>query len=445
SITLSYNFPQKPGLYTANTLGYNLNNGKPEIDFLTAAVVPYDLSKNSDISINGNLLPARWERYYFKTVPGMSELDITLTVLEQDTAIGRALVYIYDPDGYKVYEDAAGADYLSLRESTSFKTPKPKSGIWEVIVACDYNLSDFGADRTIYELNVQAAGVFTNVKELAIAAPRGQSYISREIMLKNGSKPFSGRLEGIGLAKQTEGIVLTKVLVKDGEFTKGPNISVPENAMSLSIDVFCPDACNGDVDLYLYWKNPITGLYEEAANSTKIDVLHESIYLTNPKPGEYVVYIDGFSIPDTVADLYIRTQVLKDKKDVFILDISGELEPEQQWQSKIYINIPPVGTSFTGYIAVKDENGDEISQIPLKLVVGKKPLTVQRLSDGSITVREKDTNNPVDTIILVNGIEYTVINGKAVMPRDITIETIEIYDERFEPVIIVTTMEDSAV
>ena len=50
--------------------------------------------------------------------------------------------------------------------------------------------------------------------------------------------------------------------------------------------------------LYLYRRNMATELYEEAAYSTKIDVLQESIYLTRPEPGEYMVYIDGFSIPE---------------------------------------------------------------------------------------------------------------------------------------------------
>jgi len=444
SITLSYQFPEKPGLYTANTVGYNTVSGKPVMDFMTVAVVPYDLAKCSNILIKDNLLPTRWERYYFKVVPGMSELDIALTVLEQDKTMGRALIYVYDPDGQKVYEDAVGADYLSPKESISFKTPQPKSGIWEVVVASDYDLSNFDAAKTFYELNVQAAGVFTNFKELALWVPEGEKYISREIMLKNGAKPFNVRLEGMGLAEQNEGIELTKVSVRDGEFIKGPEISVPQNTMSLRIDIIDPDDCNGDVDLYLYRKNPETGLYEETAYSTKIDVLHESIYLMNPKPGEYVVYIDGFSIPDTVAELYVKTQVLRDKRNVYIQDISGELEPEQQWKSRLYINIPPIGSTFTGYIAVKDESGDEISQIPLKLVVGKKQLAVHRHSDDSIAVREKDTNNPVDTVILVNGIEYAVINGKAVIPTDTIIQTIEIYDERYGPVILETTMEDVA-
>ena len=55
------------------------------------------------------------------------------------------------------------------------------------------------------------------------------------------------------------------------------------------------------------------------------------------------------------------------------------------------------------------------------------------LPGGGITVREKDTNNPVNTNILVNGIQYSVIDGKAVIPINITIETIEIHDQRYAP------------
>ena len=69
----------------------------------------------------------------------------------------------------------------------------------------------------------------------------------------------------------------------------------------------------------------------------------------------------------------------------------------------------------------------------VQLIVGKKALAVEILPGGGITVREKDTNNPVNTNILVNGIQYSVIDGKAVIPINITIETIEIHDQRYAP------------
>lgn len=412
NIMLSYKFPQRPGFYTARTVGYTIGSQRPVVDFMTTAVVPYDLGKTGSISINGELLPSRWERHFFKTVPGMSQLDITFSVLEKDKSRGRALIFIYDPEGRKVYEDIVGSDYILPKRSSSFSTPKPKPGIWEVVVASDYNLSDFGADTTIYKMTAQALGVFTDVKELAFSAKKGEGYISREIMLKNGNKPFNGRLEGMGLAEKNECISFTKVQVKDGEFSKGLVIQVPKNTMSLKIDLIPPNNCEGDVDLYVYRKNPATELYEETAHSTKIDVLQESVYLTRPEPGEYAVYIDGFSIPDGVAQFQVKTQVLRDKMDVYIQDVYGELEPGKQWKTRMYVNVPSIGSEFTGYIAIKNELNEEISQIPLELVVGKKPLTVEILPDGTVAVREKDTNNPVNTNILVNGIQYPVVGGK---------------------------------
>jgi subtilisin family serine protease len=434
SIMLSYKFPQRPGFYTARTIGYNTESQRPVIDFMTTAVVPYDLGETGIISINGELLPSRWERHFFKTVPGMSKLDITLSVLQKDKSKGRALIYIYDPDGQKVYEDVVGSDYILPKGSSYFNTLQPKPGVWEVVVASDYNLSDFGADTTVYQLNAKAQGIFADVKEMAFSAEKGEGYISREIMLKNGSNSFSGRLEGMGVAEKNEGIVFTKLQVKDGEFTKGPVVKVPKNAMSLKIDLIPPNNCKGDVDLYVYRKNTTTELYEEAAYSTKIDVLQESIYITRPEPGEYIVYIDGFSIPDGVAEFQVKTQVLRDKMDVYIQDIYGELEPNKEWKTRLHINVPSIGSEFIGYIAVKNENNEEISQIPLKLIVGKKPLTVEVLSEGYVTVRAKDTNNPIDTHILVNGIQYCVVGGKTVVPIT-AIDSIEIYDDRYAPLL----------
>ncbi len=434
SMMLSYRFPQQPGLYTARTTGYNIENGKAVMNFLTTAAVPYDLAKTCNISINGELSPSHWERYFFKTAPGMSEIDLTLTVLEKNNSMGRALIYVYDPEGHKVYEGVAGADYISTKQSSCFKTAKPKPGIWEVVVVSDYNLSDFGADTTSYQLSAKAFGIFTDIKELSFAVKKGENYISQEIMLKNGDNVFDGRLEGVGLAEKNEGISSTKVKVKDGEFTKGPIIKVPKNAMDLNINLIPQNNQKGDMDLYLYKKNT-AGLYEEVALSAKIDVLQENIHLTNPEPGEYIVYIDGFSIPEGTADIEVKTQILTDKMNVYIQDIYGKLNPNHQWNAGLFVNIPTTGSEFIGYIAVENANGNEISHIPLRFVVGKKMLEIEIISNKYILVKEKDTGNPINTNIMVNGIEYLVIDGKASIPVDTVIETIEIYDERYAPLV----------
>ncbi|MDD4569358.1 MAG: S8 family serine peptidase, partial [Tepidanaerobacteraceae bacterium] len=430
SIMLSYNIPEQPGLHIARIVGTDIESGKPVMDFSTTAVVPYDLRKTGNVSINGSLSPSQWQRFFFKTVPGMADINITLKVVEKDKPLGRALMYIYGPDGQRVYEDVAGADYISTSKSITFKKPKPEPGIWEVVVAADYNLSDFGTDVTVFQMTAEALGIFTDVEELAFSAQEGEGYISREIMLKNGGGTFYGRLEGMGMAEKNEGISSTNIMVKNGEFAKGPVINIPENAMSLSIDLIPKNNCEGDVDLYLYKKNKDTGLYEEAAFSTKIDVLEERIYLTRPESGEYAVYVDGFSVPEGVAAFEVKTQVMRDHMDAYIQDIAGERKPGQHWKSRLDINIPTIGSEFVGYIAVKNDKGNEISQIPLKLVIGKKQLTVEILPDGIVTVREKETRNPVTTNILINGIEYPVISGKAIIPGTLTIERIEIYDDR---------------
>lgn len=435
-VTLLYDYPENPGLYTATTFAKDADTNKPIMDFMTAAVVPYDLSKKSNVTIYSSILPSRWERYFFKTVPGMSELNITLEVLEQDMSLGRSIIYIYEPNGQKVYEEVVGSDYISTKKSTSFKQTKPASGIWEVVVVSDYNLSDFGAKTTTFQLTAQAFGIFTDVRELAFSPQEDeQNYISREILLKNGNSIFNGRIEGLGMAEKNEGISTTNMTVKNGEFTKGPVINIPANTMSLSIDII-PQRDEGDVDLYLYKKNNSTGLYEEAAYSAKIDVSKERIDLTRPEPGEYVIYVDGLYVPEGAAEYTVKTQVLRDHMNVYVQNVVGQLNPGQQWKSRLYINIPPLGSEFIGFIAVKNDMGDEISQIPLKLIIGKRPLKVDVIQKSHVLVREKGTNNPVNTNILINGIEYPVVKGKAIIPDNINIRTIEGDDGNFAPFII---------
>lgn len=434
-VMFSYDFPKNPGLYNTKITGYDKLSGKSVASFTTTAVVPYDLGKTSEILLKGELSPCHWTRYFFKTASGMSELDITLKIDNTLPHMGRAMLYVYDPDGQKVYEDTAGSDYISPKQSTVFKATEPKPGIWEAVVVSDYNLSDFGAVKTAYQLSAEAFGIFSDVKELSFAVGKGENYLSKEILLKNGSGVFKGRLEGAGLAERNEGIISETIKVEDGKLVRGPAFKVPENTMDLYIDSAAENAAKGDVDIYLY-KKDTDELYKEIAFSGKADSMEESIHIKTPQAGEYVVYVDGFSIPDKSANIKIKTQILTDKMNVYIQDINGNLPAGYEWKPRLFVNIPQEGSDFRGYIVVENSNPTCISRIPLRFVVGKKMLKIEITQDGSLYVKEKDTNRPVNTDILVNGVKYLVVDGKALIHQSVIIETVEIYDEKYAPLIV---------
>jgi len=434
-VTLSYGFPEQPGLYTAGIAGYSKTGASPEIDFITTAVVPYDLGGSSSMSFKNSLLPARWSRYFFKTEPGMSKVDFSLSIIKQSNAMGRGLLYIYAPDGHKVFEDYAGSGYMSSRDRVAYTAKDPVPGVWEVVVASDYNLSDFGADKTSYNLSVSASGAFIYSDNVTLYAKKGSKQISREILLKNGNEAFRGHVVGFGLADETRDIVSNHITVNQGELVPGPAFTVPDGAMGLNVEVGPIGAFSGDVDLYLYKKNDETGKYEEIASSAMADVADEEIEIVRPSAGEYIAYVDGFYIPGGSAGFAVKRQVLTDSKDIVVEDAVAEHQPGTSWKVKINVNVPQNGTSFIGYLAVKDESGSETSWIPVKLEVCDKELLVQVLPQGNITVREKDTLKPVDTTILVNGMAYPVKTGSARIPAHVKIKSLEIYDDRYIPVI----------
>lgn len=434
-VTLSYDFPERPGLYTARTEGYSKIGASPEIDFVTTAVVPYDLGSSSSMSFKNSLLPARWSRYFFKTAPGMSKVDFSLNIIKENNAMGRGLLYIYAPDGQKVFEGYAGSDYMSSRDKVAYTAKDPAPGVWEVVVVSDYNLSDFGADKTSYNLSASASGTFIDSDNVTLYAKKGSKQISQEILLKNGNRAFRGNVVGFGLADETRDIVSNQITVKQGELVPGPSFTVPEDAMSLNIEVEPMGAFSGDVDLYLYKKNDKTGEYEEIASSARVDVADEKIEIVRPSAGEYIAYVDGFYIPGGSAGFTVKRQVLTDSKNIVAHDPVADHQPGASWKVKLNINVPQNGTSFIGYLAVKDESGSETSWIPVKLRIQDKELLVQALPQGNITVREKDTLKPVDTSIIVNGMVYPVKMGSVRIPEHVKIKSLEIYDDRYIPVI----------
>ncbi|MCR4431270.1 MAG: S8 family serine peptidase [Tepidanaerobacteraceae bacterium] len=431
-VTISYDFPERPGLYIARTTAYSSNTREPEASFLTTAVVPYDLSGSSSMNFKNSLSPARWERYFFKTLPGMSELSFDIGVIkEKNNAMGRALLYIYDPDGKKVFEDYAGSDYISPRNGTSYRVKFPAAGVWEVVVVSDYNLSDFGTDKTSYNLTAAVSGVFADGGNVTLYASRGQKRISREILLKNGSRAFRGHVVGFGLAGENQDVVSDSIIVNQGELAQGPSFKVPQNAMSLKIEVKPRGEFGGDVDLYLYRKNDSTGKYEEIASSTGVDVSDEKIEMVEPAPGDYIAYIDGFSVPGGSAAFDIKRQVLADAGDIIANDPIAFHQPGTSWKVKLDMAVPDGAANFSGYLAIKDEKGNELSRIPVRLIVQQRELLVQALPGGGITVREKDTLKPVDATAIANGVAYPVKGGSVRMPGHIKINSLEIYDGDF--------------
>ncbi|WP_422447194.1 S8 family serine peptidase [Thermoanaerobacterium sp. DL9XJH110] len=433
AVTIYYDIPEKPGIYTARTRGFVGEEGVPVVDFGTTAVVPYDLAQSGSVSLEGSLSPSRWHRYFFSVKPGMSELSFNLTVnKDKADAMGRGLIYIYDPDGRKVFEGYAGADYEAPTVSTHFSKPGPGPGVWEAVVVSDYNLSDFGADKTEYSLTVSAGGAFLDGDCVALSAAKGQKQISREIMLKNGAGSVGGILTAVGLADEGQAFVSKIVSVADGEFAPGPEIKVPAGAVRLDVYLEPVGSFDGDVDLYLYKKVGNGGEYEEVASSAQVDVNHEKIQLVKPPPGEYFVYVDGFSVPGGSAGFRVNYRVLAGTGGIVVEEQVPEGRTGENRKVKLLVSVPGGGNEFTGYLSVKDGRGGE-SYIPVKLWVGKKTLLVDYLPEGSVTVRERDSKKPVSTSVIVNGMEYPVKNGRVILPRGIKIKTIEIQDYRYGP------------
>jgi len=154
-ISFSYNIPKKPGIYSGKIVGKEKLSNKTAFEFDVTAVIPFDLKDRSKLQFSNSLMPSRWQRYFLKTTPEISELTIRLDVLKKDLGfMGRGLLCIYDPDGQMVFESYAGGDYIKPLPNTEFRTAKPKAGIWEVVIVSDYYISDFGASNTTYKLTV---------------------------------------------------------------------------------------------------------------------------------------------------------------------------------------------------------------------------------------------------------------------------------------------------
>lgn len=366
-LTLGYDFPKIPGLYTAKIVGIPQLFEGSKMEFFTSTVIPYRLYDEGDLQFEAILGPSRWDRYFFKVNPGMAGLNLALSVLPEGETLGRGVMYLYDPAGRKVFEGYAGADYIEPKPELLYEVSNPAPGIWEAVVVSDYNLSHFDAETTHYQLKVNTSGPTYDGDFVALTPGWGNSNYTQEILLKNGGTDFEGKIDAVGLADLNSPFNTAPMTVRQGEFAQGPSVIITDNAMNLEIRLEAEQAVDGDIDLYLYRKNPATGQYEVAASSTKNDVMNEEVKMLMPEPGEYLVYVDGFSLPQGIANINVLWRVLSDEGHLKVSDRASLHKAGEQWKVDMEVKSPSEESDYIGYLVVMDSEGTKISYIPVKL------------------------------------------------------------------------------
>lgn len=167
-IPVKYNIPEEPGLYSgflrgdiSSTYGYDLTA-------LVTVVRPYILDKNNQhrVHLAHELPAAQYSRYFFRVAADSDSLSVKLKVAGSgEQSAGRVRAHIIDPNGNEYYMTeyvGLGPPGSVMKDSTSADIISPEAGIWEVVVYSSPALSDYGAKKSIYNLEVNLTGVIEN-------------------------------------------------------------------------------------------------------------------------------------------------------------------------------------------------------------------------------------------------------------------------------------------
>ncbi|MHB8984208.1 MAG: S8 family serine peptidase, partial [Carboxydocellales bacterium] len=164
-ISVDYQLPVEPGLYTARILGQIAEKQGTALEILNTLINPYYLNEaNNYRQYFRRSIPAgQFQRYFFRVPEGTKNLNISLAVAQNYTQyFGRARLHLYNPKGQEVDQDLydfAGVDVDQPKSVVEKQVPTPEPGTWEVVVYSSATLSQFQLTESAVELTVEAKEV----------------------------------------------------------------------------------------------------------------------------------------------------------------------------------------------------------------------------------------------------------------------------------------------
>lgn len=442
TITIKYDVPEKPGIYSTIIKGDDANFPGIELEFPVTVIVPQKLDGENALSYttSGKVAPARWERIFLNVSDTVAELNLRLSIPKDKSGYfkGRARMHVINPEGRQEFTSSyAGPDLMESKGQVDFNVQNPTPGVWEVVIYGDPSSRDYGLSSSEYTFEAKAKGIVwdEDVWKITVPADKVQNAVTKTFTARNLNSEFTGAVIGAGLAKTNSGTFEDRIKVTDGDITGGPVINVPENALVLEVSLKEHSDPKLDADLYLYYYDEEKREWEQVAESANPETTRESVKLVSPPPGRYTAYVDGYDVPGNTAEVDYNHRVMTDSKAVQVIDEMRVHPPDDEWSFEATVSVPDEPGSYLGYLFIKTDDDKTVSYIPIEVHVAPKQLSVEVVPglvtpEGrrfiTINVFEKETAKAYNGTITVNGRLYEVTAGRVTILKDVSLEPISI-------------------
>jgi len=426
---VDFKVPQSPGVYCGFVYGDDAHNYGKEVVIPITIVQPYTFTdgNNYKIDILDSVRVGRWKRYYFNIDSSVNELNFSLHVQKAASGVlnGRVRMHVINPLGKEVVmSDYAGVDFVQSRERIESRITQPMLGVWEVVVYCDPQLSEYGMMESRFRLSSSIKGIVWEKPRFFLSFSKAEpvSMVSESINVKNYFKNFTGKVVGLGVVEESHGKVERIIEIQNQDIKTGPLIEVSRDAFLLKLKIDDTDTNKSDIDLYLYYYDEEKQEWEQVGVSSTFDESRESIEILHPKPGKYVAYIDGYSIPVGKTRVKYEHQVFNDCGNIVVMDDFKQHHVGEAWEVPLHIAVPKDKGSYIGYLMMIDEKGDVLSTIPINIKIQQKELlvTASLLNTGDTAVfgfYDGVSLQPVDDLpVKINQMLFKTENGIVTLP-----------------------------
>ncbi|WP_434438998.1 S8 family serine peptidase [Lentzea sp. E54] len=230
----------------------------------------------------------------FVNVPkGTSALKIDMAAGGAEAGKGQVRFLRFTPQGVPLdvtsstncYNPDAGAGCAG-GTPTSRTVANPMAGVWEIVVEAR-RTSD--ADVAPYSVTASVLGTSISPNPDVIPSAAIGTPIERSYTVSNTQAVFNGRVAGggVGSAKQARPTI-------ENLASQQYQVAVGAGASRLTATIGRTSDQGADLDLFVY--NCTTGACVLAGQSADADS-EESVTVTNPAAGAWLVVVDGYAVP----------------------------------------------------------------------------------------------------------------------------------------------------
>lgn len=416
--------PPGPGLYSGLLALDDRTTAGRDLTFPVTAIVPHSFPGGIGIlNLAGELAAGAAARHYLAIAPGTHSLEVVLTV---PAAAGQVRLHLLRPDGRELW--ASG--FVGVAEDGGQPTERvtrtvrwPQAGVWELVVAGSPALSRHGLETSRYRLEVRPRGLLVDPPALFLGVGRPADPISLEVL--NAYDTFVPRVVGIGLGGSTPLKTPSLHRIKSRGNAAAALPAVTSGAVYLRVELVNASQAGADLSLYLYHRDPASGLWTEIVSSATPGRADETVELYLPPPGDYLAYVEGRGFEgETTFEL--RQVVAEDWGQISAVDSPRRRVLGERW--KLWVTVAdPAGTGdHYGLVLIRDEpTGEVLAVVPVQVTAGRPalqvevrapPLVTGRPDWVTIQVREAATGYLVGTVLEIDGRRYSAPRGEVRVP-----------------------------